>query len=180
MQTLFHGNQIYLRLLTPDDVTNAYVQWMQDPEVNQYLESRWDTFSIEVLRDYVRKTNDGKTNFMFGMFLNTTDRHIGNIKAGPVHPIHKYADIGLIIGDKTMWGKGIAAEAISMITDFCFQELHLHKLTAGMYEANIGSYRAFIKCGYQQAGIKKKHFLCNGHYQDFIMLEIFNTDESCD
>jgi [ribosomal protein S5]-alanine N-acetyltransferase len=79
--------------------------------------------------------------------------------------------VGLMIGDKTSWGKGIAFEAIELVTQYGFEELNLRKLTAGMYEQNVGSYKSFLKAGYQEVGRYKQHFFLQGHFIDGILLE---------
>lgn len=128
---MLKGNQIYLRRLTEDDATEKYVSWMNDPEVNQYLESRFVTHTIESTKAFIRSvTNDN--NYQFGIFLIETNEHIGNIKVGGINHNHKYGDIGFIIGEKAYWGRGIATEAIKLATDFAFNELHLHKLWGGV------------------------------------------------
>jgi [ribosomal protein S5]-alanine N-acetyltransferase len=62
-----------------------------------------------------------------------------------------------MIGDKDSWGKGFASEAISMVTQFGFNQLKLAKLSAGCYENNIGSKKAFEKSGYKVEGFLRSH-----------------------
>ncbi|MCU0425061.1 MAG: GNAT family N-acetyltransferase [Candidatus Kapabacteria bacterium] len=166
-----HGQHIYLRLLTPDDVSEAYVAWMNDSEITQYLESRWTVQTKDTIRAFVQATCDSSKDFLFGMFLNENHKHIGNIKIGNINQVHRFGDVGLIIGDKASWGKGFAAEAIALVTRYGFEELNLHKLFAGMYEQNLGSYKAFIKAGYSDAGRYKQHFFCQGRYVDALWVE---------
>ena len=64
---------------------------------------------------------------MFGIFLGDEFKHVGNIKLGPINSYHKRAEIGLMIGDKSVWGKGIATKVIRMVTHFGFSELNLLK-----------------------------------------------------
>jgi RimJ/RimL family protein N-acetyltransferase len=131
METLvLKGEKIFLRRLTEDDVTQDYVNWMNDPDINQYLESRFCTQTIESTKAFVRSvTNDN--NFQFGMFDIETGKHIGNIKIGSINHYHRYADVGFLSGEKNYWGKGIATEAIKLATDFAFNTLKLHKLWGG-------------------------------------------------
>jgi [ribosomal protein S5]-alanine N-acetyltransferase len=166
-----HGQHIYLRELTPNDVGSDYVTWMNDSEITQYLESRWTTQTFESIRIFVQKMCDSSNDYLFGIFLKNTDQHIGNIKIGSINQFHRYGDVGLIIGDKASWGKGIAAEAIELITHYAFEDLNLNKLTAGMYEQNLGSYKAFLKAGYREVGRYQKHFFCQGQYVDAFLME---------
>jgi [ribosomal protein S5]-alanine N-acetyltransferase len=160
-----------LKILTPDDVGNKYVSWMNDAEVLQYMESRGKAYTLGELQDYVRTMNDGSNNFMFGIYLKENDEHIGNIKIGNINHMHKFGDIGLIIGNKKVWGKGYALEAINLATGYAFNELKLNKIIAGIYANNIGSIRVFKKAGYQEAGTYKEQRLYDGVYVDEIMVE---------
>jgi RimJ/RimL family protein N-acetyltransferase len=173
---IIQGKKIYLRRLTEDDATQEYVGWMNDSEINQYLESRFYEQTIESTKAYIRSvTNDN--NYQFGIFLNESGKHIGNIKIGSINHFHRYADIGFLIGDKSCWGRGIATEAIKLATDFAFNTLKLHKLWGGAYSPNIGSIKAFLKNGYQQEGAKKNQYLCHGQYVDDILFGKVNPNE---
>ena len=173
---VIYGERIYLRRLTEDDVSEAYVRWINDPDINQYLESRFYEQTIESTKAFIRSvTNDN--NYQFGIFIKETDQHIGNIKIGSINHFHKYADIGFLIGEKEYWGKGIASEAIKLATDFAFNTLGLHKLWGGAYAPNVGSMKAFLKNEYVEEGVKKSQYLCNGVYVDDIMFGKVNPNE---
>lgn len=170
------GENIFLRRLTEEDATEDYVRWMNDPEINQYLESRFYEQSIESCKAFIRSVSNDN-NYQFGIFLKETGKHIGNIKIGSINQYHKYADIGFLIGEKQFWGRGIATEAIKLATDFAFNTLKLHKLWGGAYSPNIGSVKAFMKNGYEQEGIKRSQYLCHGEYVDDIMYGKVNPNE---
>lgn len=170
---------IHIKKLTPADVTQAYVDWMNDPDVVQYLESRGRVYMLADVKEYVATVEKSGADHMFGIYLKD-GRHIGNVKIGHVDAVHKHADIGIIIGDKREWGKGYAAEAIALAGDYAFAKLGLHKLWAGIYANNIGSYKTFLKAGYRVAGVLKEHRLCDGAYVDQYMMEFVNTEKrSC-
>ncbi len=170
------GEHLYLRALGPAEVTQRYLDWMRDPQVNRYLESRFGTHTLESLRSFVTAMNESPDNYLFGMFLEPQGEHIGNIKIGGISQQHRHADVGLIVGAKTAWGKGYGTEAIRLVTRHAFEELGLNKLYAGMYAENAGSARAFLKAGYREIGILKKHVLCNGRFVDSLMVEICRDD----
>lgn len=171
MSTKIIGNRIYLKILTTEDVGDTYLNWMRDEETVQFLESRWTAYSIEDLRAYVKQMNDSSKDFLFGIYLKENDKHIGNIKIGEINQIHKFGDIGLIIGNKQLWGKGYGTEAIKLATDYAFRELNLNKLKAGVYANNIGSYNAFIKAGYSEVGRYKNHRFHKDKFVDEILVE---------
>jgi RimJ/RimL family protein N-acetyltransferase len=171
--TIF-GERIALKILVPDDVTQPYVDWMNDAEITQYLESRWQAHTLESIKDFVRLMNASPNDVLFGIFLHearTINQHIGNIKIGNIHRLHSRAEVGLVIGSKAHWGKGYATEAIKIATRYGFEELNLNKLVAGMYADNLGSYNAFIKAGYRKVAELKQHCFSHGTYVDEFLVE---------
>ncbi|HUU40778.1 MAG TPA: hypothetical protein VMW42_07550, partial [Desulfatiglandales bacterium] len=52
---LVGGERIYLREIRLSDANKNYRDWMNDPKVNKYLESRFEKWSIKKLKDYVSK-----------------------------------------------------------------------------------------------------------------------------
>jgi [ribosomal protein S5]-alanine N-acetyltransferase len=169
---------IYLKKLTPADVTQAYVDWMNDPDVVRYLESRGRVHTLLDVTEYVTTVQRSGTDHMFGIHL-MDGRHIGNVKIGHVDAVHKHADIGIIIGDKREWGKGYATEAITQAGVYAFTTLGLHKLWAGVYANNVGSYKAFLKAGYREVGVFSEHRICNGVYVDqYILEKVHHADKN--
>lgn len=170
------GERISLHRLAEEDVTQEYVDWMNDIEVVRYTESRFYQHSKESTLSFVRSvTND--FNYAFAIVDNETKQHIGNIKIGNINPNHKNADVGLIIGRKEFWGKGIATEAIRLCADFAFRELKLHRLWAGLYASNKGSAKAFEKAGFSLEGTKREAALLDGQWVDCWIYGLVNHEE---
>jgi RimJ/RimL family protein N-acetyltransferase len=118
--------------------------------------------------------NESRSDFLFGIFLSKTGQHIGNIKIGQIHPVHRYADVGLLIGERTCRGRGYGTQAIVLATSYAFSELHLNSLTAGIYAPNLSSYRAFIKAGWEDAGRYRRHRFFEGSFIDQINVQKCN------
>src|SRR5205085_6708203 len=92
------------------------------------------------------------SNFFFAIIEKSTGEHIGNIKIdSTVNPFwdHLVGEVGLLIGEKSCWGKGYGSEAIRLITSFAFEHLKLQKLTATCFAINVGSDIAFVTAGYK-------------------------------
>ena len=165
------GQNIFLRRLDERDVSDDYLQWMCDPDVNQYLESRDQVHTLDSLRTFVREMNASPRNQLFGIFLIAGGQHIGNIKIGSIREPHRSADLGLIVGRRAVWGRGYGTEAIVLATRYAFEQLGLNKLWAGMYAENLGCYRVFIKAGYREVGRFRRHILFKGRFIDSILVE---------
>jgi len=173
--SFLNGDRISLREVQTSDVTDAYYQWMNSPEINRYLESRFYPHSKEDLRAFVSHIADDKNHVFLAMIHKYSHQHIGNIKLGPINWIHRHANIGLLIGEKDFWGQGLATEAIQLVVQYAFDTLNLHKLMAGCYADNSGSARAFQKAGFEIEGVRKSHFYHEGSFSDEILLGLVQT-----
>ena len=171
------GEKIYLRPVVSEDATADYVGWLNDPEVNQYLESRFTKHTKKSVCKYIEGINADPSNHFFAIVEKEFGKHIGNIKLGPVNAVHSIGDVGLMIGDKNIWGKGYGTEAIKLITDYGLNTLGLHKVTAGAYASNPGSIRAFLKVGFIEEGRKKAHFRSGDGWTDHVLLAKFNNSK---
>jgi RimJ/RimL family protein N-acetyltransferase len=170
------GARIHLREVRLTDVNEHYYKWMNDPDVNRYLETRFIPQSLETIADFVRHMAGKSDEPFFAICTNDSGDHIGNIKIGPINWRHRYADVSLLIGAKDFWGKGYAPEAIALVTRFGFEVINLNKLEAGCYAENEGSARAFEKCGYTREGLARGHFFVDGHQTDCIRLGLLAAD----
>ncbi len=179
MKILIEGKIIILRELALTEINTNYLRWMNDKEVNRYLESRFKKWTIKDLLAYVKNIKKNTNCIFFAILLKEKQKHIGNIKIGPINEIHKFAEIGILIGEKSERGKGIASQAIKLVIDYAFHVLKLHKLTAGVYANNIASIKSFQKCGFEIEGIRKKHYRINKNkFTDGIILGLLNKNIS--
>jgi ribosomal-protein-alanine N-acetyltransferase len=170
IQNVPENMTVSLFLLKPEHVTEAYVSWLNTSNINQYLESRFTNHTIKTTQAFVEKTLASPDNVFFGIKSHLLDRHVGNIKIGPIDHTHGTADIGILIGDQAAWGKGVATTAISLITEIARTQLELRKLTAGSYRSNVRSQRAFKKAGFVVEGIRPAQFLLNGKPEDLVLM----------
>ena len=164
------GERIYLRALARRDATATYAEWMNESAINQFLESRFAHHDIASLQAFIDAARGDPLTLLAGIFLKGDERHIGNIKLGPINMAHRRGDIGLLIGDTGCWGKGFATEAIALISAFAFEQVGVHRLTAGAYADNEGSARAFERAGFHREGLLKDHWLTGDHFQDGVLL----------
>ena len=72
--------RLILKALEPSSVGQAYVDWLTDPRVNQFLETRHSQHSLASVRAFVEGINASDHSVLFGVFPRTTGVHIGNIK----------------------------------------------------------------------------------------------------
>lgn len=172
MSFIYTGEKISLRYIDPKDCTEEYLSWLQDPEVNRFLETRHHTQSLESIKLFVSKMLDSDASHLFAIIENFTSQHIGNLKIGPINHNHKTADISYFIGNKGYWGNGCATEAIKGALVYAFKTLDLYSLRAGVYGANVASIKALEKCGFKQRGTWPNDLATENGRADHVWLTI--------
>ena len=122
------GDNIYIEILTTKNISKEYADWLNDVETMQFIETERRKYSYNEIIDFVKQIEKSNNDYLFGIFDSNTNKHIGSIKLGNINYKHSRGDIGLIIGEKKYWGKGIATEAIKLITYFAFNNIKLNKV----------------------------------------------------
>jgi RimJ/RimL family protein N-acetyltransferase len=64
---------------------------------------------------------------------------------------YRSAEIGYWLGQE-FWGRGIATECLSAVTNYAFSHFDLCRLFAHVFEWNMASARVLEKSGYVQEG----------------------------
>ncbi len=170
------ATRLYLRPLGESDCGEHYVAWLNDPVIKRFLETRHSDQTLDSVKGFVAGVNARPDEHLFGIFLKDGDRHIGNIKVGPIGRHHPVGDVSLLIGARDCWGKGYAAEAIDAVSRYAFDKLGILKLSASMYAENLGSYRAFLKVGYKDEGRRRAHYLIEGRMCDVLVTGLVPED----
>jgi ribosomal-protein-alanine N-acetyltransferase len=166
-------DRLLLRTLGRADASDSYLAWMNDPEVNRFLESRFTLPTCQQdLVNFIELVNISEDSLLLGIFLREEGCHIGNIKIGPIVTRHARSEIGYLIGDRTSWGKGYAAEAIREVCRYAFEELDLAKITAGVYDANKGSAKALLKAGFKHEATIPSSIILDGGRIDSLLFGI--------
>lgn len=176
------GKSLLLRPICEADATARYRDWMNDYEIVRYTESRFYTQTIESLRNWIIGVDSSPSEICFAIFSDNGEKklqHIGNIKLD-VNARHNCGDIGLIIGEKTVWGSGVATAAIRAVTEYGLRELGLHRMYAGIYEPNTASRVAFIRAGFSQASYIASKYLFENSYIGAYEMHIFNDHSGCE
>lgn len=165
------GQKIRLVKFTERFVTDDYIGWLNDHDISKYL----CTGRLPISKaDIVVPSGDSNLRFAIITVGQEFDEYIGTISLHDIDWISRRGEVGYLIC-KEFWGKGIASEAVQLVTDYAFNRLNLHKVEAGVVEGNIGSVKVLEKNGYKEYGrIPDSHYL-EGKYHNVIRFYKLNV-----
>lgn len=152
-----------LRELQKKDLTDEYLSWLNDAEVNYYSRRRYKKTTREEMEDYFEKF-DRKSGAFFAIIDKGKNKHIGNITVTNVNKEQNIGEIAILLGDKESWGKGFGSDAWKLMTGYAFEVLNFRKLTAGTF--NPAMARILEKQGWELEGIFKEEFSVGNKYLD--------------
>ena len=75
------------------------------------------------------------------------------------------AEVGYWLA-RPFWGRGIMTAVVRQVCRHAFEEFGLAKVTAHVFQHNPASARVLQKCGFEEEGFLRKHFVKDGRYVD--------------
>lgn len=175
------GSKIFLRYLEDTDAESLLDLQLRNREFFQKTSPTFedDYYTLDEKRKYISnsiKQRENEREHSFGIFLKDNGKLIGTINLFSIirGPLQKCM-IGYSL-DKQYNGKGYTTEAVSLLVEFAFSELKLHRIEAGVKPDNIGSMRVLEKAGFQKEGIERKGVKINGQWEDHQIFAIISED----
>ena len=153
-------------------LTTRYVGWLNDPEVVRYSEQRHRKHTLESCRQYWQSFS-GSPNYFWAITAQSEGvRHIGNINAY-VDEANSVADVGILVGERAVWGKGYGLEAWKAVCDYLLNEAGVRKVTAGTLATNKGMLSVMERSGMRPDGCRVRQTLMEGVEVDIVYTAIF-------
>lgn len=87
------------------------------------------------------------------------------------------AELGWWIGHP-FWGNGIATVAVRRLIRYCFEDLEMARVEAGVMRRNRASARVAEKAEFDLEGVAKQAYLKNGERFDRLLFGLVETDWS--
>ena len=137
-----------LRSLIPDDASERYGSWLDEDTARRFIAGAADPHDMTSLRAYIAEKNDRDDTLFLGIFALESGEHIGNIKYEPIDVERRYAVMGILIGDPSWRGKGVAQEVIEASADWLRANLNIAEIVLGVSRDNAPGIRAYEKAGF--------------------------------
>ena len=167
------GKNIRLRPMEESDV-QLKVNWFNDPEINKTLVVT-EKFELEKSIQWFRKAVKDPSRCDF-VIETDQGKAIGLVGLMHIDNIHNTAEIYLVIGDKSYWGKGIMLKAEELLIGWAFDKFDLHKITAPSLAENIASIITMKKLGFKIEGTLREEKFLQGRRVDIIQLGLLRDE----
>jgi ribosomal-protein-alanine N-acetyltransferase len=170
------GPSVLLRPLERSDLNERYLGWLNDPEVTRYTEIGTFPSTAEDLDNYYRAVSGSRNDVMLAIVDKASSRHVGNVKLGPIQWIHRSATVGILIGEREFWGKGVGLESTRLIVEYGFHCLNLHRIDLGVFAEHEAAVRCYEKAGFKVEGRLREDLFQNGEYKDRLWMGLLRSE----
>lgn len=143
---LLEGDRITLKPLTLAFCSEKYLSWLNDSDVYAHLDAGGN-YTMEDLYSFVNK-NAVEDVLFWAIVVKEDNNHIGNIKIDKINTTELNGEYGIMIGEKSVWGKGYGAEASKIVIDYCFNSIGLKAIHLGVHAENISAVNLYKKLGF--------------------------------
>lgn len=162
------GERLYLRALAEADADGPYAGWFNDAETCRGNSHHVFPATHESVLDYIRTASRTRESLILAIVRQEGHRHIGNIALQNIHPLHRTAELSLVLGDRAAWGQGFAREAAELILAHGFQALNLHRVGCGTFAGNEAMQKLAGRLGMREEGRRRAAVFKDGVRQDVI------------
>lgn len=165
------GKNVYLRPFDLDDLNGDYIQWINDQDMNKFLETTKTPITKDQLHNYVSNVLNDDSYVFFAVVNKITNKHIGNVKIGPINWVDRRSQYGRLLS-KDEWGKGYGSEILLLIMKYVFEVLNLNKLHDSALSSNHASIQSVQKAGMEIEGELNDYSYHNGKYESITLYGI--------
>ncbi len=168
------GEKIYLRPLEREDAP-LFVTWLNDYDVTRTLKVKGpiNRQTEEAFFDNLYKS---EREFVLGIVIRANDTLIGSTGLREIDFRNRHACFGILIGEKSEWGKGYGTEVTQLITQHAFMTLNLNRVWLHVHADNERGIRAYERAGFKREGILRQEQFREGRYLNTVTMAILREE----
>ncbi len=168
------GEHTYLRALEPEDLD--FVHKIENDENIWHLSHTQTPYSRFLGKQYLDNAHQDiyEAKQLRLVISSYKDEVLGLIDIFDFDFKNKRAGIGIVITEEKNRDKGYGQEALSLLINYCFEQLHLKQLYCNIAENNTASLSLFESKGFHKIGLKKDWNYTNEGYENEYLLQLIN------
>jgi len=150
----------------------AIAKWRGDCDVSKYIRRGYKT--LEEVGKWYREYFTSGANYLFGVLVD--EKLIGYCTIEHIDPDNNKCELGIVIGEKDYWEKGIGGNVIGELLRRAFNGLHMHRVEAVIHGDNIASIKCFSRAGFHLDGRLRGAKYRDGRYVDLLLFSILDIE----
>jgi len=167
---------VTLRELARDDIP-IINRWRQDRDLVDGLGAPARYISEDVdqawFEDYLKRRG---ADVRCTILVDGTPEPVGLISLTGIDPVHRRAELHLLVGRRDLHGRGVGTEATRQMLKHAFEDLNLHRVYLGVLAHNAAAIRVYEKTGFTREGVARDAAYKRGRYEDMVQMAILSGE----
>jgi RimJ/RimL family protein N-acetyltransferase len=174
---VIYGEHVRLRAPERSDLQN-FVSWLNDPEVRAGLSLNLPFSLVEEENWFENMLKRPPAEHPMVIEVHSDERWVmvGNVGLFDIDWRCRSGEVGIFIGDKSFWNRGIGSEVMRLILRHGFNTLNLNRIMLQVYETNPRAIRTYEKAGFVIEGRKRQAMYKEGKYMDILMMSVLRSE----
>ncbi|MGE5249427.1 MAG: GNAT family N-acetyltransferase [Bacteroidota bacterium] len=175
--SIIYGGKLRLRAVEREDVKHFY-EWVNDPEVTCGLALYLPISSREEEKWFESQLEKDPVERPLAIELRQGDgwKLIGSCSVFGIEWVNSNAELGIMIGDKSVWNQGLGSQVMTLLLRHCFETLNLNRAFLQVYGENARARRSYEKAGFVVEGCMRQAVYKNGRYDDIYIMSVLRGE----
>ena len=152
----------------------TYLSWRRMPEVSHFLWGRPSVSSLRQQEEWFEHVARAEDEVAWRIVVD--DRTVGRASIFGIDWVNRRGETSTVIGDPSLWGKGIGSTVVRLRCRYAFVELALERLETISLVENIGMHRALERSGYRNLTRLHRFVFRHGQWHDVYLFELVRSD----
>ncbi len=170
---MLRSERVTLRPMTEEDLP-AYLRFINDCEIH-FLGSDGPPVPTS-LPSLLQRFKEHNTSTSPWFAMEVEGEFIGQCLLYSVDHYNGTCAIGLTIGNRDYWGKGIGSEVVVLLCDYAFRILNIRKVWLQTTGNNHRGIRCYEKCGFATEGKQIAQVWMGESYEDLITMGLLKSN----
>lgn len=174
---MIYGERIRLRSVEKEDL-DSFMVWVNDPEVTFGLSLYLPISSWEEEEWFASLSKRPQAERPLAVEMRDGDdwKLIGNLGYHQIDNVAHAGEVGIMIGEKSIWGQGYGTEAMRLLLKHGFETLNLNRIFLRVYAENKRAIRTYEKVGFVHEGRMREALFKHGSYQDLLFMSVLRKE----
>lgn len=171
---MLKSERLTLRAVEREDLPR-FVSWVNDVEVSYHLRPLLPLNLEDETAWYEHQRQDEST-LNFSIVISADETHIGSIGLMKIDQRNQQAELGIMLGDKSKWGQGYGPEAITLLVDYAFGQLNLHRIYLRVDASHAKAIHSYRQCGFVEEGRLRDNVFHHGQFEDQLIMSVLRSE----
>jgi len=104
------------------------------------------------------------------------DQHIGGGGFCNINHASQNAEVGLFIGEKSLWDQGLGQDMLTTLVAYGFDYLNLHRIYLRVFGENQRAIHAYEQVGFVREGRFREAEWRHGRWHDILFMSILRHE----